>query len=155
MKTLFSEEDISRLIAASKKSVFRTYVEAAVTEHFRSMHYLSSMLICDCVVLNLVINDNITPRSADKIITCIRRDHRSLYTTVDSAFTPIENSFDEYARRILGNDYADIEKLYMRKTNYIVYVISRDVKENCNADSNEIYLSDYSYKEREECCRRQ
>lgn len=146
MKTVISEDDISRLIAASHQSTFRTYAECAVIEHFRSIHYLSSTLVCDAVVLNLALNSDITPHSADRIITVLRRRKKSLYTTVESAYFPIEDRFEEYARSVLGDDYNEIKKLDMRITNYIVYVISLDLKKNCPADSREVCLLAYSYE---------
>ncbi|MBD5131708.1 MAG: hypothetical protein HDT28_03830 [Clostridiales bacterium] len=149
MRMRIPEEAIFRLADASRKSLFRSAVAQTVSKNFRSIHYLSSKLICDCVTLNLVLNDEITPKSADEIITCIRRRNISMYTTIDSAFFPIEDKFNEYAKSVLGDNYDEIRALDLRITNYIVYVISLDVKNNNNLDSKEVYLHAYSYEELE------
>ncbi|MCH5155521.1 MAG: hypothetical protein J1F69_02855 [Clostridiales bacterium] len=147
MKTTIDENTIFRLAEASVKSSCRAQVASAVSQHFRSMHYLSSKLVCDCVTLNLLLNDKITPTSADEIIMCVRRRNRSFYTTVDSAYFPIEQSFEEYARSILGDDYKIIKALNMRTTNYIIYVISVDLSKNKQLKPQEIYYLAYTYDE--------
>lgn len=147
MKTIIDEDTIFRLADASLKSECRAQVSNAVSMYFRSMHYLSSKLICDCVVLNLLLNDKITPKSADEIITCIRRRNKSFYTTVDSAYFPIEDRFEEYAKQILGDKYDIVKAMNMRTTNYIVYVISTDMSENYELYPQEIYHLAYSYQE--------
>lgn len=147
MKTRIDEDTIFKLAEASVTSACRAHVASVVSKQFRSMHYLSSMLICDCVTLNLLFNDKITPISADEIIMCIRRRNKSFYTTVDSAYFPIEDRFEEYAKRILGEKYNDVKKRNMRTTNYIIYVISIDLSENFELYPQEIYSLAYSYQE--------
>lgn len=147
MKTVIDEDTIFKLAEASIKSGCRAFVSSVVSMHFRSTHYLSSRLIGDCVTLNLLLNDRITPTSADEIITCIRRRNRSFYTTVDSAYFPIEDRFEEYAKQILGLDYNNIKALNMRTTNYIIYVLSTDLFNNYDMDPKEIYHLAYSYQE--------
>lgn len=147
MKTVIDENTIFRLADASVKSICRAYVESAVTRHFKSVQYLSSKLICDCVTLNLLLNDKISPASADEIITCIRRRNKSFYTTVDSAYYPIEDRFNEYAKQILGEKYADIKSLNMRNANYIVFILSTDLYNNYELYPQEIYHLAYSYKD--------
>lgn len=147
MRTRIEEDIIFKLAEASIKSDCRAQVAGAVSRHFKSMQYLSSKLICDCVTLNLLLNDNITPYSADEIITCIRRRYRSFYTTVDSAYFPIENRFEEYAKEILSEKYGEIKALNMRTTNYIVYVLSTDLFNNYSVYPKEIYYLAYSYQE--------
>ncbi|MDE6028952.1 MAG: hypothetical protein K2F90_01365 [Clostridiales bacterium] len=147
MKTRIDEDTIFRLSEASVTSVCRAHVAGLISRQFRSMHYLSSMLICDCVTLNLLLNDEITPTSADEIITCIRRRNRSFYTTVDSAYFPIEDRFEEYAKSVLGEKYAEVKALDMRTTNYIIYVFSVDLFNNYELYPQEIYSLAYSYDE--------
>lgn len=147
MRTKIDEDTIFILAEASATSGCRAQIANAVSKHFRSMHYLSSKLICDCVTLNLLLNDKITPTSADEIITCIRRRNKSFYTTVDSAYFPIEDRFEEYAKSILGEKYGDIKALNMRTTNYIIYVISIDMFDNYDLYPQEIYYLAYSYQE--------
>ena len=147
MKTRIDEDTIFKLAKASVTSGCRAQVASVVSKQFRSMHYLSSMLICDCVTLNLLLNDNISPTSADEIITCIRRRNISFYTTVDSAYFPIEDRFEEYAKNTLGEKYDDIKALNMRTTNYIIYIISTDLSENFELYPQEIYSLAYSYHE--------
>ena len=147
MKTVIDEDTIFRLAKASVTSRCRAKIACVVSQHFRSVHYMSSNLICDCVALNLLLNDNITPTSADEIIMCIRRRNRSLYTTVDSAYFPIEDRFEEYARDILGEKYDQIKALNMRTTNYIIYVFSIDMSENYDLYPQEIYSLAYTYDE--------
>ena len=147
MKTVIPEETLFKLTEASLNSAFRAQVAFTVTKRFRSMHYMSSALICDCVILNVLLNDSITPTSADEIITCIRRRNKSLYTTVDSAYFPIEDRFDEYAKSLLGDCFEQVKALNMRTTNYIVYVLSEEVSRNKNLDPQEIYRLAYDYAE--------
>ncbi|MDE7406761.1 MAG: hypothetical protein K2M89_07815 [Clostridiales bacterium] len=147
MRTRIDEDTIFKLAEASVTSVCRAQVANIVSKQFRSMHYLSSMLICDCVTLNLLLNDKITPISADEIITCIRRRNKSFYTTVDSAYFPIEDRFEEYAKTVLGEKYDNVRALNMRTTNYIIYVISVDLSDNYELYPQEIYSLAYSYEE--------
>ena len=147
MKTVIDEDIIFKLTDASVKSRCRAVVSSVVSMCFRSVHYLSSKLICDCVTLNLLLNDIVTPTSADEIITCIRRRNKSFYTTVDSAYFPIEDRFEEYAKQVLGQNYSNIKALNMRITNYIIYVISADLFNNYNINPQEIYYLAYSYEE--------
>lgn len=147
MKTLIDENTIFKLAEASIKSACRAQVASVVSRQFRSIQYLSSKLICDCVTLNLLLNDKITPYSANEIITCIRRRNRSFYTTVDSAYFPIEDRFEEYAKAVLAERYDDIKALDMRTANYIVYVLSVDLFNNHNIYPEEIYYLAYSYQE--------
>lgn len=147
MRTKIDEGTIFKLAEASVASGCRAQVASVVSKQFRSMHYLSSMLICDCVTLNLLLNDKITPTSANEIITCIRRRNKSFYTTVDSAYFPIEDRFEEYAKSTLGEKYDDVKALNMRTTNYIIYVISVDMSDNYELYPQEIYYLAYSYQE--------
>ena len=147
MKTVIPEETIFKLAEASLNSAFRAQVAFTVTKRFRSMHYMSSALICDCVVLNVLLNDNITPTSADEIITCIRRRNKSMYTTIESAYFPIENRFEEYAKSLLGERYEQVKSMDLRTTNYIIYVLSEEISRNKNLDPQEIYRLAYSYSE--------
>lgn len=147
MKTVIPEETLFKLAEASLNSAFRAHVAFTITQRFRSMHYMSSALICDCVVLNVLLNDCITPTSADKIITCMRRRNKSMYTTIDSAYFPIENRFDEYAKDLLGEKYEQVKALNLRTTNYIVYVLSEEISRNKTLDPNEVYRLAYDYAE--------
>lgn len=147
MRTRIDEDTIFKLAEASATSGCRAQVANVVSKQFRSMHYLSSMLICDCVTLNLLLNDKITPTSADEIITCIRRRNKSFYTTADSAYFPIEDRFEEYAKSVLGAKYDAVKALDMRTTNYIIYVISTDLSDNYELYPQEIYYLAYSYQE--------
>ena len=147
MKTIIDEDTIFKLAEASVTSGCRAQVASVVSKQFRSMHYLSSILICDCVTLNLLLNDKITPTSADEIVMCIRRRNKSFYTTVDSAYFPIEDRFEEYAKNVLGANYNAIKALNMRTANYIIYVISTDLFDNYELYPQEIYYLAYSYQE--------
>lgn len=147
MNTVFSEELILKLATALRKSYLHAHAAKTVTERFRSMHYLSSTLICDCIVLNLAMNDNVTPVSANEIITCVRRKNKSLYTTVDSAYFPIKDNFEEYAKTVLGEEYNNIKKLDMRNTNYLVYVMSVDIKNRIDIDRTKVFYGALSYDE--------
>lgn len=147
MRTKIDEDTIFKLAEASITSGCRARVAETISKYFRSMHYMSSKLICDCVTLNLLLNDKITPTSADEIIMCIRRRNKSFYTTVDSAYYPIEDRFEEYAKSILGEKYNEIKALDMRTTNYIIYVLSTDLSYNYELYPQEIYYLAYSYRE--------
>ncbi|MCM1367353.1 MAG: hypothetical protein NC184_00870 [Roseburia sp.] len=147
MNTAIPESEILRLIDAAQNSITYSVVAEYVGKHFRSAHYMSSRSVCDCIVANLILNDEITPTSADEIITCVRRTRRSLYTTVDSAFFPIKDSFDDYAKTVLLDEYDGISALGMRATNYIVYIISLDIFRRKIIDKSEILLRAYNYDE--------
>ncbi len=142
MNTVISQSDMEMLVKGSKNSVFRTVVADAVSRNFRSMHLLASELICDAVVLNLVLNDTVTPHSADEIVVCLKREHKSFYTTVDSAYRSVDCRFEEYAKTILGENY-DIDRAEcVRTVNFIVYVLSKDLsREKLNRD--EVYIRAY------------
>ncbi|MCH5157649.1 MAG: hypothetical protein J1F33_00480 [Clostridiales bacterium] len=147
MKNVVSEDDMNRIIDASFDTMLRTLVAEAVGIRFKSVHYLSSRRIVDAVVLNLALNDKITPSSADEIITTLRRSDKSLYTTVESAFLPIKDKFDMYAQTVLGDNYIEIEKMYMRAINYIVYVISLDLSRDKRINGREVITRAYTYAE--------
>ena len=146
MKNKVSEADMKRLIDASTGSKFRLQITRCVAERFKSAHYLSSRLIIDCVILNLVLNDKISPDSADEIITTVRRNNKSFYTTVESAFFPIENEFNDYAKDVLGDEFVKIKASMPRPTNFIVDVISLDMSRK-NINKKEFILQTYSYRE--------
>lgn len=146
MKTVIPYSVMERLINASRGSLFRTAVAQKIAEHFKSAHYLSSKLICDCVILNILLNDNITPTSADEIITTLRRENKSLYTTVNSAFMPVEDSFNEYAKTVLNEQYDEIREMNLRNANYMVYVFSVDMSRT-NVNRDEIIFRAYTYEE--------
>lgn len=146
MKNKVSEADMNKLINSSIGSKLRLQIAQCIAEHFKSAHYLSSRLICDCVMLNLVLNDKITATSADEIITTVHRNNKSFYTTVESAYFPIECAFTEYAKEVLGSEYDDTINQSMRPTNFIVYVFSLDLLRK-NLNYKELILRAYSYRE--------
>lgn len=150
MSVPIKDETIYRLAAASRQCAFGAKVARAVSVRFRSMQYLSSKLLCDCICLNVLLNDlTVSPTSADEIITIIRRRNPSFYTTVNSAFFPIEDAFEEYARTVLADDYEVVKSLGLRTANYIVYVISLDISRDENANPYEIYSEAFTYAELE------
>ncbi len=146
MKNKISEEDMAKLLKASIGSKIRLQVSQCISEHFKSAHYLSSRLLCDCVLLNLVLNDEITPSSADEIISTVHRNNKAFFSTVDSAYYPIECAFTEYAKSILGDGFGSIYDISPRITNFIVYVFSLDLSRK-NLDKKELILRAYSYRE--------
>ena len=136
MKNTVPDEVLQKIALAARSSTLYAYVADTVSRRFRSVHNMSSVLVSDCVLLNLVLNKDITPTSADKIITSVRRTSRSLYTTVDSAYFPIEDRFTEYAEQILGSDYEKYKD--MRTTNFIVFVMSLDISRTHKINRNEV-----------------
>lgn len=147
MKIDLPDEAVVKLATESIRSIVYARVAHTVAKRFRSAHYLSSKIVCGCTLANLVLNDDIEPHSADKIITCIRREYRSLYTTVDNGYAAVEDKFDEYAREVLGSDYDGIKSLDLRNTNYIIYVLSLDLKRNLEFDKSEVFYSVFTYDE--------
>lgn len=147
MRKNIQDDTLFRLAEASVSSSFRMHVAAIVTKRFKSMHYMSSLLICDCVVLNILLNDQITPTSADEIITAFKRKNKSFYTTVESAYYPIENKFELYASELLNDEYEAIKTLGLRPVNYIVYVISAEVCKMPDLYPQEVYSLAYTYDE--------
>lgn len=147
MKNIIPDELLYKLVDGSKTTPFRAVIDNAVSMRFRSSHYLSSIWLGDCITLDLLLNDKITPHSADGIITSIRRKHRSLYTTVDSAYFPVSDRFDEYSQHILGDKYNSVRALGMRTVNFIVYVISLDLSNARKFDKYEIIYSALDYEE--------
>lgn len=143
-----SDDMLYRLADAARKTYFGSRVTQVVSRHFKSMHYLSSYLIRDCVAMNILLNDRkITPTSASKIITAFRRRNISLYTTVNSAFFPIEDIFEDYAREILADKYDETKKLDMRTTDYAVYVLSLDLCRDPDLYPEEIYKAAFTFEE--------
>lgn len=146
MNTVISPIDIDKLIRASKNSAMRTVVADVVSRNFRSTHLLASELICDAVVLNLILNDTISPHSADEIILCIKREYKSFYTTVDSAYRLVEQKFIEYAKRTLGDKCDNAIAECPRNVNFIVYVLSTDLS-RAELKPDEIYMRAYTRAE--------
>lgn len=144
-----TKDDVTRILSASTESGYRTVVSVTVARRFRSMHYTSSKHICDCVVLNLVFNREITPTSADKFISMLRHDQRALYTNINSAYSSISEEFDEYAKEILKERFDEIKSLKMRPANYIVYIISLELKDNPLLNRAELIKKAYTYSERQ------
>ncbi len=147
MRSNIPDSLLYKLADGSKNTCFRAQVDRAVSIRFRSVHYLSSISVADCITLNLLLNDKITPYSADTVIASMRRKNRSFYTTTDSAFRAISDRFDEYAKQILGDDRESVLALGMRSVNYIVYVISLDLSANAKLNKNEILYTALDYDE--------
>lgn len=147
MQNTVSESDMRKILDASYNTVLRTLVAEAVGIRFKSVHYMSSRRITDAVVLNLVLNDKITPSSADEIIATLRRAERSLHTTVDSAYSAVQDKFEEYAKTVLGDEYGKTLSLGMRSAHFIVYVISTDLKRDTRINGHEVITKAYSYAE--------
>lgn len=145
MKTIVPDSMLRKIALAARSSTAYACVANTVSRRFRSVHNMSSMLVCDCILLNLVLNKEITPTSADAIITSVRRENRSLYTTVDSAYFPVEDRFIEYAKTILGEDYDKYKN--MRTTNFIVYVMSLDIERTHKINRQEAILLALDYDE--------
>lgn len=146
MNTAIPEKDIMKIIEASENSTLRTIVNGVICRNFRSTHYVASKLICDGVVADLMLNDEITPHSADEIVLCIARKHRSFYVTVENAYSSVSERFLEYAKTVLGDDYDDVCDLKLRTANFVIYVISLDLsRKRLNRD--EVYLRAYDYSE--------
>lgn len=141
------DDAIAKLATNSSRSVMYAQVAHAVAVHFRSAHYLSSRLVCGAVLANLVLNEEILPHSADRIITCMRRENKSLYTTIDNGYSAVCDKFDDYARDVLANDYDDIKSLDLRNANFIVYVLSLDLKRNLEYEKSEVFYSAFTYDE--------
>ena len=57
----------------------------------------------------------------------------------------IDDRFAEYAKTVLGNDYDATLSLDLRNTEFIVYVISRDVANRCAINKNEIIYATLGY----------
>ncbi|MCH5351174.1 MAG: hypothetical protein J1F39_04315 [Clostridiales bacterium] len=147
MKNRVSETDMNRILDASYDTVLRTLAAETVGIRFKSVHYLSSKRVVDAVVLNIVLNDTITPSSADEIIRTLRRNEKSLYTTVESAYLSVIDKFDLYAQSVLEEKFEDIKKLNIRPVNYIVYVISSDLKRDKRVNGREVINRAYTYAE--------
>lgn len=116
-----------------------------VSERFRSIHYMSSTLVTQCVLLNLLFNDEILPHSASRVLTIMRRRTKSLYSTVDSSYKCIEVKFAEYAKTVLGDEYDYICSLDLRSAEFIVYVISRDIASGPRIDRKEALYAALCY----------
>lgn len=146
MSLVLPDEAVIKLINGCIGSELYAQAAYIVAAHFRSMHYMSSRLICACTVANLILNDDISPRSADRIVTCARRDNKSLYTTVDNAYKFVETEFCEYAECVLGKaEYSAIKELKLRNANFLVYVLSCDIKRNIKFDKSATLYSAFSY----------
>lgn len=145
MKTIIPDEILHKIARAARSGTVYACVADTVSRRFRSVHNMSSILVCDCILLNLVLNKKITPNSADGIITSVRRENKSLYTTVDSAYFPVEDRFTDYAKDILGDDYEKCKN--MRTTNFLVYVMSLDIERTHEINRKEALLLALDYDE--------
>ncbi len=138
-------EDMKAIAEKSVGTVFRDAVSRCVGEHFRSDHYSFTRLITDAVVLNVVLNDEITPHSADKIVSYIRSQNRAFYTAVERAYFSVKDEFEKYAAAVLENASTP-ESSGLRPTLFIVYVISLDIAKNAHPDRQEVFLRAFSYE---------
>lgn len=145
MITKISEEKLYEYLENSKSSILYAYAADVVSRNFRSVHYTTSMIVCDCVLLNVALNEQITPYSADEIIMCIRRRNKAFYTSVDQMLYPIETRFDEYAKTVLGDEYDKVKAMYLRNANFVVYVLSLDLSRNKNCNRRELFLHSTNY----------
>lgn len=146
MNVLVSLKEADSLIAATYGTALRIVASETVGRRFKSVHYKSSRLICDCVCLNILLNRNgITPDSADKILTYVRKTNKAFYSNTESAYKSIRDEFDMYARGVLQANYAETISLDMRITNFIVYVISLDISRRYEFNFDEIFMKAYSY----------
>ncbi len=147
MKRSISPDEIENFIDSTYGTALRIIVSQTVGRHFKSVHYKSSKLICDCVCLNLLFNRNrITPKSADKIITSIRKTDKAFYSNVENVYKTMGDEFGDYAKTVLKSDYSAVISLDMRIPNFIVYVISRDVSDNFVINYDEVFMKAFSYK---------
>lgn len=145
MKTIVPDNILHKIAIAARSSTLYACVADTVSRRFRSVHNMSSVLVCDCILLNIVLNKKITPTSADGIITSVRRENKSLYTTVDSAYFPIEDRFIAYAKDILGEEYEKCKD--MRITNFLVYVMSLEIEKTHEINRKEALLLALDYDE--------
>ncbi len=147
MSENYTDEDIARIAEASKETVLRTVVYQKVAQNFKSSHYVSSKILCDCIVLNIILNRTVTPSSSDKIITSVKRIHASLFSSINSAYKTVEDKFDVYARCVLADDYNKIISLKLNTVSFLVYVISFDIIKNCKINRGEVLHRAYTYEE--------
>ena len=143
--THLPDEIIYKIVDGAVRTPLYNSIARTVSERFRSIHYMSSILVAQCVLLNLLFNKEITPHSADRAIATMRRRTKSLYSTIDSSYKWIDDRFAEYAKTVLGNDYDATLSLALRNTEFIVYVISRDVANRCAINKNEIIYATLGY----------
>lgn len=148
MNKTISDETLEKLNKAAYSTKFRTFVQSIVSKRYKSVNYLSSDTVCNAVTLNLLLNSEITPHSADPIISHFAKSHKSIYSTVSSAFYPIEERFEQYAKEILGDEYQSVKQMNLSIIEYVVYVISLEVESTSPFSPKEIYFTAYSYQER-------
>ena len=58
----------------------------------------------------------------------------------------IADDFDDYAQSVLCADYNSVRAINMPTANYIVYVISVDIKSNRKFDRREPFISAFGYE---------
>lgn len=146
MKYKVAPEILSRLLDATEGSLFRLHVETSVGLFFKSTRYLTSRRLVDGIVLNLLLNDDITPNSGDEVLTFVQSKTRSFYLSVEHEYMLIKEKFLEYAATVVDN-LNDILDLNMRAVNFIVYILSKDISQKVSLDRDEIYLRAFSYRE--------
>ncbi|MCH5162593.1 MAG: hypothetical protein J1G38_03790 [Clostridiales bacterium] len=146
MNYRISPDILARLVAGSEGSIFRLHVERAVGILFKSTRYLTSQRLVDCIVLNLLLNTDITPGSEREILTFIQSKSRSFYPSVEREFSFIKDKFMEYAKTVVEN-IDDIVALDMRVANFIVYIMSKDISQTTKLIPDEVYLRAFDYSE--------
>ncbi len=145
MKSPITYEEMQKLLDASVGSIMRNIADEYISKHYYSCRYKSSRMLCDCIVLNLLLFDEITTESTQSIITMYARHDKTIYTSVKTAFSAIKRDFIEYAKTVVALT-GEIE--YMPPANLIVYVISRDMSANeRRLNRDEIYKRAYSFGE--------
>lgn len=139
-------EMLTRLLDATEGTLFRLHAETTVGLFFKSTRYRTSKRLVDGIVLNMLLNDEITPKSGDEILTYIQSKTRSFYKSVEHDYKSIEDRFLYYAATIVDN-LDEILALNMRPVNFVVYILSKDISKRVKLDRDEVYSRALSYRE--------
>lgn len=146
MNYTISPEIMSRLIDASQGTLFRLQIENDVGRRFKSTRYVTIKRLVDGIVLNLLLNDKITPTSANEALSCVQSHSRSFYLSVEHEYSLIKDKFLKYAADVVDN-LDEILALDLRTVNFVVYVLTLDISKRYKFNREEVFMRAFSYEE--------
>ncbi len=141
-----SPEIMLRLADASEGTMFRLKIESEVGRHFKSTRYVTVKRLVDGIVLNLMLNEQITPQSANEALACVQSRTRSFYLSVERDYYILKDDFLKYAATVVDN-LDEILALDMRAVNFVTYILSLDISRRHKLNREEVFMRTFSYDE--------
>ncbi len=143
----FTEENIKMLLTAAPKSVFGRIAAEKIGVRFRSMHYKSSKLVFNGVILTLTLFKEQSIEATDKVVAYLHRSASGIYVNISSAYLGVKQDFDEYARTVIGSECDLLSRDAMRHAKYVIYVLACDLKNDFDTNKDELFRRAFSYSD--------